>query len=108
VFVTDDEGCVNSIILPVFNVGIYEIAKNTISLYPNPVQNILNINLDTPFPKVDLQVVNTMGALVVSQKYVNSALEHRLQLDVNDLPKGIYLLKINTDNYTQTIPWLKQ
>ena len=52
--------------------------RNTISLYPNPVSNFLNIN-----KKVDIKVINILGDIVIQKKNISS-------LDVSILSPGIY------------------
>ena len=61
-----------------------------IEIYPNPTTNILHVE----GANKQLQLYNAMGSLVL-QKTVNNTNTH---LDLEFLPKGIYLLMI--DNKT--------
>ncbi|SKB43611.1 T9SS type A sorting domain-containing protein [Alkalitalea saponilacus] len=59
-----------------------------IAIFPNPVQNILNINAAEVISAVE--VFNTVGSLVVSS--VENSTE--VTLNMSNLPGGIYLVKL--------------
>lgn len=68
---------------------------NTLEMYPNPAQDVLNI---TGFPNADVQVFNVIGALVMERRQVSD----RVSLDVAALPKGNYIVKIVSDKGVAT------
>jgi len=70
--------------------------------------DVLNINIENTSEKISIQILNTVGAIVLTRDIDNSTSDKDLQLQVSDLSKGMYLLRINTGNQTQTLPWLKQ
>ena len=45
--------------------------------------------------------------MVLSKAINSTGLDDEIQLQVSDLPKGVYFLKIKTEGLTQNIPWLK-
>jgi len=53
-----------------------------IVVYPNPTQNKIYVN-----EKVDLDVFNTLGDIIVSGKDINT-------LDVSEINPGMYILRI--------------
>ena len=71
--------------------GETPIIKNTnaINLFPNPTQNELYITASYPIALV--VVTNLLGQTVYTKDY-NS---EQVQVDVSDLPAGIYLVRIN-------------
>lgn len=75
----------------------------TFRVYPNPVKNILNINNAKDIENVD--IYNLLGQNVASfnkKTIINNT------LNLIELPKGIYLVKIHAGNKTKTIKILKQ
>ena len=58
------------------------LSSEEISVYPNPTSNIIYIT-----KKVDLEVINYLGDIVISKNDINS-------LDLSRLSSGIYNLRI--------------
>jgi len=67
------------------NVGI-DIYSSTLSVYPNPATNLLNISGDLV---VEVKIYNNMGQLILMQHHTNT-------INVSGLPNGIYLLHVET------------
>jgi len=107
VVVTDDLGCEGSDSLSISTVSITELLESSVSIFPNPVTDVLNISLENVSENISIQVINTLGAEVLVRNVVYKT-DKDLQLAVGDLPKGMYLLKINTGSQVHTLPWLKQ
>ena len=76
--------------------------ENTLSVYPNPAFNELNISLSHSEFAEQVRIFNTLGQLFRDLKLsVNSS------IDVSDLPKGVYIAEIK---FKQTILkklWIK-
>ena len=68
------------------NVGIVDIQKsNTVSVYPNPVEDYLFI--DTQGQTIDrIQIINILGTLLLDKQKVSNT------VDVLTLPKGVHVL----------------
>ena len=65
-----------------------------VRIYPNPAQSSFNVDLSgLQLNSAKLQLHNTVGQ-VVAQKVVENG---EISFDVRNLPKGMYLLKIDTD-----------
>ena len=62
--------------------SVSDITKNIITIYPNPTQNILHFSQ----PLKEITVYDLSGKLIKTQKELSE------KLNVNDLPKGIYIL----------------
>lgn len=67
------------------------IERIDISVFPNPTKGSLEISSDAP--DGNLRVKDSMGKMVVSQN-----LNQSTQLDLSNLPKGMYFIEIQTDN----------
>jgi len=63
--------------------------ESIISVYPNPTSGILNIQSEKEIRQV--QLISVEGKVIRKYSSVN-------QLDMNSLPKGIYILKIQLEN----------
>jgi cytochrome c peroxidase len=61
--------------------------KLDFTIYPNPVNDYLNINYPNELSNSNVQIFSTGGRLVV-----NKAIENRI--DLNELTKGIYFIKV--------------
>ncbi|PKF76119.1 T9SS type A sorting domain-containing protein [Chryseobacterium sp. PMSZPI] len=71
------------------------ITKDDISIYPNPVQDFVNIKLGKNVSKFNISIYNTAGQLLLQT-------ENKTSLDISRLSKGVYFLKIDQDK-TSTI-----
>jgi len=81
--------------------GIQKNEKDVISIYPNPVKDILSFQSNSPIKMVS--IYNTLGAVVLSAKALNNN-----NLNVSNLTSGIYMIKIQTDNGIETIKMIKE
>jgi serine protease AprX len=64
-------------------------SQNSVSIYPNPTSSILNIQSDKEIS--GLQLISVEGKLI--RKYGNQT-----QLNMEELPKGVYILKVQLKN----------
>lgn len=82
------------------------VAENTellsdISVYPNPAVNEATISMNLQeASKIDVQIVNLVGAEVSNQTFAGQQGENNLTLDVSALQSGQYLVKIMLENGT--------
>jgi len=72
-------------------IELIEGAKNLVKVYPNPASEFIRIESDNTLQQVELYDFG--GRLLRS---VNAS-ENKIQLSIDQLQKGIYLLKIKTD-----------
>jgi len=74
------------------------ISSESLSIYPNPVKNILSIkNIDN---LKNVRIYDVMGSIILETK--------EEEIDVSYLAKGIYLLQIQTDKYIETKRIIKE
>ena len=74
--------------------------KNTITLYPNPAKNMININVASDVKLQSIAIYNTLGQLV--KTLAESDLSLSLLVDVSALKTGTYLMEI-TANKVKTV-----
>ena len=64
-----------------------------ITIYPNPASDIATITFDEPVEsKIEILLLNSQGQLVKTD-FVESSMSEK-QLDMHDLPGGIYYLRL--------------
>ena len=97
-------------------VGIPEITGTkkkaesfSISLYPNPVSNLGNINFDLgERSDVEVRVFSIQGQLMDSYRWNGLAAgSHTRSFDADRLSKGTYLLQMTIDSKQQVVKFIK-
>lgn len=82
--------------------GLHQPKTSTVRVYPNPAQDFVKIQSENNMQSVELYDLRgrlIRNEVVDIQKY---------EMNINDLAKGIYLLKIKTNNTTETIRLVKK
>ncbi len=74
--------------------GISENKLLSFEMYPNPVSDVLNIQLPTGTDKAEVGVYDYTGRLV-STKTISS---NDSTLDVQNISKGIYIIRVTTNS----------
>ena len=75
------------------SLGVYENNLLSFEMYPNPVSDVLNIQLPTGTEKAEVGVFDYTGRLV-SSKTISS---NDTAIDVQQISKGIYMIRIATN-----------
>lgn len=82
--------------------GTENVVKNEVSVYPNPVENILHINGSD---KVDsIKVYNVLGQYLDDVKIG----ENNNQIDVSSLASGVYMVKVISNSTQETFKIVKK
>ncbi|RRA95732.1 M43 family zinc metalloprotease [Paenimyroides viscosum] len=76
------------------SLSIDELEKQKYNIYPNPVENTLNINSDNSDEK-SITIYTTSGQLIKNLKTT----DENLSIDVSQLSSGTYILNINNVPY---------
>ncbi|MCC7332689.1 MAG: T9SS type A sorting domain-containing protein [Flavobacteriales bacterium] len=75
-------------------VGINELQENSFFIiYPNPNNGIFTLETTT-FKKSTIEIYNIAGQLILQKLFVDNT----TQINLTDYPKGLYLVKIISDN----------
>lgn len=77
------------------------ISDNSLSIYPNPTNSKVNIKSVSKFDYVE--IYNVLG-----QKISSNTISSNQEIDMNDLPIGIYTLKISNEEITKSVKVIKQ
>lgn len=72
------------------------------SAFPNPFANVLNLNLENA-ENCNISITNANGQEVVSKEN----LDGMVQINLSELPQGIYFLRINSGNKIETQKLIK-
>jgi hypothetical protein len=77
--------------------------KGILSIYPNPTQQILHVNLPSYTGKRVLQIIDAAGKLIATLQPVNNSID----INVQKLASGAYMLKIIQGEKVQTMKFNK-
>jgi len=70
-----------------------EMLKYLVNIYPSPTQNLLNIDLLNHVDKIRLVLYNVSGKVMLDTELF----EDQTNLEMSEMPNGIYLVKLDTD-----------
>ena len=84
-------------------VEINEVENNSVSVFPNPVINNLFIETEKQFNNVS--ITNMQGAIIYEADQNNVTQQ---EIVLNQIPSGIYILRIGFDGYETTTKFVKQ
>jgi len=102
--ITIEEGCWSEpfAVTVTINLSVSGFEKDALSYFPNPTKDILNIS----YPKTidHVSIVNLLGQTLFSEKF-NS---QQGQINLEELPEGIYLVKIFSEGNMHTIRVVKR
>ena len=77
-----------------------------ITLFPNPTTNVLNIKLGTSNTLPDnYSIYNMLGQVVLQQSVAEF---NDLTVNTSSLSKGMYFIKLTTDNASVSLPFVKK
>jgi len=82
------------------------IGSTEILVFPNPTTDVLQLQLNSNYPKMDVQIVNATGQTV--RRLNNMAITNQtMTIPVNDLPAGRYWLKLQGNGEKQVLQFVK-
>lgn len=70
-------------------------SKSGLLVFPNPVKNVLNLQLTQPAGKINIQLFDASGRMVKNYELQSSGSTLSTSIDVSNLVRGVYLLKLN-------------
>ncbi|TRW22122.1 T9SS type A sorting domain-containing protein [Flavobacterium zepuense] len=82
--------------------GTGSFAFNSLKVYPNPANSVINIANNTAISQIT--VTNLLGQTVLKQ----TASENNVQVNISALAAGTYILQLQAENATATIKVIKQ
>ena len=111
-FIDNNNGWIlgsNSLMMKYLNIttGINEMKSNTLTIFPNPVSDILSVRLpDTYANRVMINIFDINGKLVISRQIQDY--NNKIDMDVSVLHDGLYILEYRTKAQRQTVKFLKK
>jgi Metallo-peptidase family M12/Secretion system C-terminal sorting domain len=94
------EGCTDSFVAKHFlyqePISSYNDATENLILAPNPNNGIFSLNLKEP-TNGTIQITDLYGSLVLEQTFKD---DYQFDINIQEKPKGIYIVKIFTDKST--------
>jgi len=104
---TIEYGCLQDQVFELlYLIGINDVLANNNSLleqiliYPNPVKEVLNI--ESTYPINEIKIYNVLGVLVMEQQ------NPKYQINISNLPSGLFVVKLNTGQGTITKKIIKE
>lgn len=87
-------------------VGLNELSSNNVSIYPNPVNDFINIVTTSTETSVNVNIYSVSGELVYNSIEENAS---TIKISTNDLDNGIYFVEliINDEKTIQKVSVLK-
>ncbi|MBN4051238.1 T9SS type A sorting domain-containing protein [bacterium AH-315-M05] len=102
VTVTDANGCPYVDSVSVGNVtGIFETDSDIkFDIYPNPTEGLITFDIELPETvDIEIQICSVLGQLLY-RKYFGAIQKTRYDLNLRDLPNGVYFIKLVTPENT--------
>lgn len=85
-------------------VGVKDMNNLTLNIYPNPVENILNIEGECQW----FEIYDMTGTIIFECENQESAKQlSRMQVDVSNWPHGVYIIKAYDNDSTSTYKIVK-
>jgi hypothetical protein len=78
--------------------------NNTISLYPNPANSLLNIKSDFEIQRI--MVYDIYGKLILEKNY--KEISDEVQINIESYTSGLYLLEVQSNSYKKVLKFIKQ
>ena len=91
------------LLVPLANTIDLSLEKTII--FPNPVKNNLTIQFPNTIDSDTEVTITTMNGQVIKKQIIsqNELIDNQKQIDIADLKNGIYILQLNSNNYSKTL-----
>lgn len=77
----------------------------SVKAYPNPTSERLQVDFGKNFNKIDIEITNVLGKTIKIQRFTSSKL---VNIDLQHIAKGLYLVKVTADKKTAIIKVVKK
>ena len=82
-------------------VPVVEQQEREVSIYPNPNNGIFTVSFDNSDARqVDIRIINVIGNEIYHEVIPGSEVHIAKTIDLNRFAKGLYYVKIETENYS--------
>ena len=86
------------------DVNELETNHSNYSIYPNPVNNVLNINFNQQIKNAQISIMNISGQTIKRLSTENTT---KFEMNTSNLPSGIYFARIFADGKITTLKFIK-
>jgi len=83
------------------------INKDNLVVYPNPIDDFLNVASNFKSPNLEVRIFTVTGNLVYTNSFKTNN-RTPVSIDMSNLPSGIYIAKYNYNGKTKTINLIKK
>ncbi|MGB1317350.1 MAG: T9SS type A sorting domain-containing protein, partial [Flavobacteriales bacterium] len=104
VVVTDGNCSETSDCVNVMTVGVEDNVLEELSFFPNPVLDVLNVDLSGTEETVSFEIVSISGKVVYNQTHSSE----QVRIDLNDLSAGMYILNVRSEKESLSKRIIKQ
>ncbi|WP_298486677.1 T9SS type A sorting domain-containing protein [uncultured Maribacter sp.] len=91
--------------------GIHEqkifIRENNFTIYPNPIEDLLNIETNIEYEKINVTIYNLSGKLILSKNFTKSN-STPISINISNLPAGMYMVKYNYNGNSKIVNLIKK
>jgi len=99
VSVTNTDNCVGSDSIKITysncnGINIYN-QNPSITIMPNPTSGLVFINFNETVKEAEIEILNMQGIVIKKEKVIDNG---KTQIDLSDVPKGVYMIEIKTNN----------
>lgn len=70
-------------------------SENSMTIFPNPTNGVFTLKFEEIEDKAEVVVYNSVGEIVLSKSINN---ENLIELNIEDQPKGVYFVKVVSEN----------
>ncbi len=74
--------------------SVEELPESDLSIYPNPVSDVLHVNIRNLTGVAEISISDLQGRVIVSEEVILDG-NSDIKLDLNNIPSGTYFLEIN-------------
>jgi hypothetical protein len=106
--VTNDQGCNSpevTVTLPIVT-GLPVENNTSLRLYPNPVKDHFTVDLDHETIRALIELTSLQGNLIFSSEH--EIYNGKLEVNVDELPPGMYLLRITAGDAVSQFRFVKE
>lgn len=77
----------------------HKTETNVLEIYPNPVQEQINIRILEAHPAVSLRITDITGKVLMTRIFKPNSLNQFYPISLGDIPKGMYIIQVKGEGY---------
>jgi len=92
-------------------VGVPEVDEAVLGMtvFPNPVEQVINLNINTAeYKEAVIMVTNVMGQTIHQQAANLQSGANTFSIELDNVPAGVYMISVETDSHQSVSRFLKQ